>query len=118
MIGHGVGLDFIGTSPGEIAERALALALVFLPHVSIALGDSSEGFVAVRTHGPRPSAYGRFSLVLCGCGALNVEIPTGSMGLGLRYNVIAHSNRSKTSGACLMGWKIEIQPIQPHLNPS
>jgi len=113
-----VGLDFIGTSPGEIAERALALVLVFLPHVSIALRDSSKGFVTVRTDGPRPSAHGRFSLVLCGCGALNVEIPTGSMGLGLRYDVIAHSNHNKTSGACLVGWKIEIQPIQPHLNPN
>jgi len=93
-----VGLDFIRTSPHEIAERASALVLVFLPHVSIALGDSSKGFVAVRTDGSWPSAHGRFSLILCGCGASNVEIPTRSMGLGLRYNVtvIAHRNHSKT----------------------
>ena len=91
-----MGLDSIRTSPGEIAERALASVLVFLPHMSIALRDSSEGFVAVRTHGPRPSAHGRVSLVLCGCGALDVEIPTGSMGLGLGYDVIAYSNHSKT----------------------
>ena len=91
-----MGLDFIRTSPHEIAERALASVFVFLPHVSIALRDSSKGFVAVPTDGSRPSAHGRFSLVLCGCGASNVEIPTSSMGLGLRYNVIAHSNHSKT----------------------
>jgi hypothetical protein len=97
MIRHDVGFDLIGTRPHETAEWAWALVLVFLPHVSIALLDSSKVFIAAYTDGPWPSAHGTSPLVLFGYGTWNVGIiPTGSMGLCLRYDVIVHSNHSNT----------------------
>ena len=108
MILHDVGFDFIGTSPRLIAEQASALALVFLPHVSIALLGSSKFFKAIFTDGPAPSAHARFFLVLSGCDTLNVGTLTGSMmGLSLGY-VIVCSITVKLSGACLVGWKIRV----------
>lgn len=102
-----MGFDFIGTSPRLIAEQASALALVFLPHVSIALLGSSKFFKAIFTDGPAPSAHARFFLVLFGCDTLNVGTLTGSMGLSLGY-VIVCSITVKLSGAYLVGWKIRV----------
>ena len=46
MCGFDVIPDFIGTSPFDRAERALALFAVYIPHVAFVLLLPFKGFVA------------------------------------------------------------------------
>ena len=67
MSGHDVSLDFIGTSPGEIAEWALAPWLVYVLQVPLKLLDSYEVFIAICTGRANPAAgrAGTFAAAPC-----------------------------------------------------
>ena len=102
VISDKVSLDFCRTSPREFAERALAWRHVYVLHMSFALLDPSEVLFAKCTDRPHLGTNGTISLVLCG--ALNSEMPSGSVGLCLGYDVSVHSNHdNKLGGACLVG---------------
>ena len=63
MVGDEVSLDFMWTSPHEVAEWASAPRHVSVLHVSFKLLDPSEAFVAISTDRPHLVARATTPLV-------------------------------------------------------
>jgi hypothetical protein len=90
---YDVVLDFPGTSPQEIAERAASPGHVLFLHVSFKLLDATEVVVvAIDTDRSRSTANGPILISGILHDVLDGEVPSSSVGLGIV---------AKLSGACV-----------------
>jgi hypothetical protein len=78
--GHDVSLDFIGTSPGEIAEWALAPRFVYVLQVPLELLDPYEVFIAICTGRANPAAGRAGTFAAAPCALNNYMLSRLSLG--------------------------------------
>jgi hypothetical protein len=90
MVGHQVSLDFVGTSPFDVAEWASSLRHVNVPQVSFELLNPFKVFVAICTETSCHVGHCIGSPIVCE--ALYTEMPFSSVALGLGYDISVQSN--------------------------
>jgi len=95
VLGHDVGLDFAGTSPHEIAERAASPRHVHFLHVSLELLNASKVFAAMYADRSSPTANSTTLILVVLDDVLHGEMLSDAVGLRtvVKLGNVCHGGR-------------------------